>query len=161
MNIVTEGNPISKITIRGSKPSIFVISILSLFLLIGLIIPILVTFLNHQNSERFSYGIVISAILFWGVSYYLFKLLSWNFNGYEEFSFINDKIEYRAKTKFINLKKFNLNRNTAQFSILKTEMVKNNETLGNLVIFDGKNEVKSNIKIPLNDLDNLISKLLS
>ena len=90
INIVSNENE-KIIEIHNKKVSIALVIVVSLFSLLGFLIPIAITVLYF---DRLKFGTLFSYITLWSVSFFLFKLVLWNLFGREVFMFKQGSVQY-------------------------------------------------------------------
>jgi len=93
-NIIKDGTV--KIEIFGMRPPIGIIIFLSIFFLAGLSIPIIVIAIIAEVK----FSIVIVVIIFWGVAFFLLRLILWNLFGRQVFLFKDEKLAHYFDYKF-------------------------------------------------------------
>lgn len=88
------------ITIVGAKSPLLVRTILTLVISISGLIPILVMTYMMTIGDGLHFGLAISIIIFWGLGFYLLRIILWNTYGKEILNLDQNKIQYFADYKF-------------------------------------------------------------
>ncbi|HHE64837.1 MAG TPA: hypothetical protein ENL09_02330, partial [Bacteroidetes bacterium] len=86
----------SEITIYRKKVPPLILVGLSVIIGIAALIPIFATGFRIFYGMGFHFGLIISYLLFWGITIYIFRIILWNTNGKEILNFKQDKIIYYA-----------------------------------------------------------------
>ncbi len=152
----------NKLILVGKKPPKTILVVLSLIILIGLLAPIVATYFALKNGVQIKPTIIFSYIIFWGISLYVFKILSWNYSGKEYYEFNRNEIRYLAITNFMKLKdqKIIFDKPLATIYPSGSRRIKNEEiSFGRLIIKDSKNKIESELKIPTKILQKIQRKI--
>jgi hypothetical protein len=86
--------------INGKKAPLLLRLVLIFILIICAIIPIATSIFIIENEIESKFGLVFSFILFWGIGYYLIRLILWNTYGQEILTLSNNRISYLADYKY-------------------------------------------------------------
>lgn len=89
----------NQITILGSRTPLFIRIILTFVISICGLIPILVTMYMMIIGDGLHFGLALSIIIFWGLGFYLLRILLWNTYGKEILNLDQNKIQYLADYK--------------------------------------------------------------
>jgi multidrug transporter EmrE-like cation transporter len=144
-------------TISVKKTSKFARIILIFTFLIFLIMPIIfLTFMIIERAEL-KIGIFFSFALFWGFAYYMFRVISWNQFGKEFFTIENDKIKYYSDFKYFKDSFKEIENNDIKIEFENIGYLE--ENLGVLSIKNKSDSLKSVIKVPILELNELIKKI--
>lgn len=89
----------NQITILSSRTPLFIRTVLTFIISICGLIPILVAIYMMTIGDGLHFGLAISIIIFWGLGFYLLRILLWNTYGKEILNLDQNKIQYLADYK--------------------------------------------------------------
>ncbi|MBK7131109.1 MAG: hypothetical protein IPM74_11135 [Crocinitomicaceae bacterium] len=136
------------VSIFGERPPLLPILFLSVFVLGGMMMPILILFL----VDEFSFGLFVSMGIFLGVSIFLLRILLWNLFGKQVLEFHLDNIKHYFDYKLFHDQK--LQGTAADFYFSKTSR---GEEDGKLQIVYLNKNIISPFQLDGISLDELIS----
>ncbi|MFB9270255.1 MULTISPECIES: hypothetical protein [Flavobacteriaceae] len=144
-------------TISIKKKSKFARIILIFTFLIFLIMPVI--FLIDMIIERaeLKIGIFFSFTLLWGFAYYMFRVIAWNQFGKEIFTIEKDKIKYYSDFKYFKDSFKEIDNVDLKIELENIGYIEDN--LGVLSIKNETDSLKSVIKVPIPELNELIKKI--
>jgi hypothetical protein len=150
-------NELKELVVFIKPAPFFTRVILSIVIGISVCIPILVTALSILNRSELKIGLLVSYFIFFGIAFYLFRVLLWNKYGKEVFKFNHDRIEYYADYKYFKDGRQSIVND--KITIGYTELNDEKEPLAQLIIHNEEQEISSCIKLSLNDIKGLINKI--
>ena len=141
--------------------------IFTAIIITGVITPILALTLFVTNNYEVKPTIIISFGIFWGVSFYMIRILSWNLSGQEKLTLGKGKTTLAAKSNHFTFNKKIISSEKVVFSAISARQRKINGkevptsklVIRNLDNLDDK--VISDIEIPNDELNQLIWRLNS
>jgi len=146
----------NRITIYVRKSPLFIRIILMIVLFVFIAGPILGLVSMIIERAELKIGIFISFALFWGLGYYVFRILTWNSFGKEHFSF-TDKVSYFSDFKYFKDSFKEIDKNNLSFDFEEIGYKEDNE---GVLIIKGENEfLKSSIKVKIPELEESIERL--
>ena len=149
-------NDKKQIVISVRKSPIFLRIFLMIIFILFLIVPILGMAEMIIEREKLKFGAFISLALFWGLAYYVFRILSWNTFGKEHISF-TDKVEYFSDFKYFKDSFKEFDNSDLRFEFEKIGYEEDNE--GFLIIKNNNETLKSVIKVKIPELKESIERL--
>ena len=147
----------SKLTISAKKPPLLIRIVLALFLLILFLIPLAGTVFSLTYADGLQIGLIFSFILFWGVGFYLLRLILWNSFGQEVLTMNSEKILY-----FADYRLYKVGRQEIGTKGLVTEIIYDdepNKSLGRLILKNKAMMIETVLQAPINELEELKSEL--
>lgn len=144
--------------ILNSKPSPLFVRILILFFsLISILLPIGGMIGSMASGSGFHFGFLISIGFFGLIGFYLLKVFLWNSYGKETILFNTNNITYEADYKWFKDGKKITDIDSPNFSIKPIGY--EDENFGALIINSKNETIESVVKMPNDQLEELISKL--
>jgi hypothetical protein len=141
-----------------SKPSPLFVRILILFFsLISILFPIGGMIGSMASGNRFHFGFLIGIGIFGLIGFYLLRVFLWNSYGKEVISISQNNITYEADYKWFKDGKKIKNIDSPNYSIRPIGY--EDENFGALVISSEQDCIESVIKMPNEQLEDLILKL--
>jgi len=141
-----------------SKASPLLVRILILFCsLISIILPVAGMIGSMVNGNRFHFGSLIATGLFGLLGFYLLRVFLWNSYGKEVISFNQNNVIYEADYKWFKDGKKIKDIDSPNYSIRSIGY--EDENFGSLVISSDQYSIESVIKMPTEQLEDLILKL--
>lgn len=140
----------------------FATIILTTIIGIGILLPIAFTVIIAREDGMVPPGILISYLIFWGVSFYMARMLSWNSSGYETIARTHDSITLLPKSKHFSFSAQTLGAKNVIYSIEPYRLRKVNGTgmqTGTLVITSNDTTITSSVELPMEDLEQLLKAL--
>lgn len=137
----------------------FAKNILTFIIGIGILLPIAFTVIISREDGAVPPGIIFSFLIFWGVSYYMFRMLSWNSSGYESITITQDTITLVPKSKHFTFSSQSIEAKGAMYSIAPYRHRKVNGMevqTGTLVITSKDTSITSSVELPTEDLNKLL-----
>ncbi|GGK40434.1 hypothetical protein GCM10007963_05630 [Lutibacter litoralis] len=102
-------------------------------------------------------GIFFSFTLLWGFAYYMFRVIAWNQFGKEIFTIEKDKIKYYSDFKYFKDSFKEIDNVDLKIELENIGYIEDN--LGVLSIKNETDSLKSVIKVPIPELNELIKKI--
>lgn len=143
----------SKLTISVKKSPLVIRIVLSVVLLIMVLIPLLATYIVLTVGDGFHIGLAFSFLLFWGLGFYMLRIILWNSVGREILLLGDDNIEYNADYGL-----FKDGRKKIETNQLATEIIYEDEPdnpVGRLRLNSDTTAIESVIKTRLAELKEL------
>jgi hypothetical protein len=112
---------------------------------------------SMASGNGFHFGFLIGIGIFGLIGFYLLRVFLWNSYGKETISFNNNNITYEADYKWFKDGKKTKEINSPNFSIKPIGY--EDENFGVLIINSENDTLESVVKIPNDQLEELISKL--
>lgn len=142
------------------KPSPIIIRIIILVIsIITFIMPLVGLVLRIAMGDGFHFAFLIAIAVFGYLGFYLLKIVLWNSYGKEVITLNKANTTFVSDFKFFQNKVDIENLNITSFSY--NQVGYEEENFGTLVIGDEDNELESVVKIPLNQLEELIVEILN
>lgn len=159
MRLIDLNNNVLTLKVKKS-PNFILISFLFLSFL-AILFPIAAIFFYIYSGNSFQVGFIFTFVTCSLISLYLFRLFFWNSRGTETLTFDSKTIQY--KTNDINIFKekikFQLDIDSCKLSIRGVGYEK--DRIGTLVLEDNDNQLITSVKIPIQQLEELIDELVS
>jgi hypothetical protein len=157
LEFIFKDKNLKEIIIRNKKAPLVIILVLSAFMIIGFILPLISTVFMISNGDGIKIGIIIIYFIGWLSGIYLLRLILWNLFGKEHFQFSINNLTYYADYKWFK-------------GPIKTMVLDNltvstyedpNTKKGNkkLKFISKDNEIKSVIQLPESIINNQILNL--
>jgi len=143
----------SKLTISVKKSPLLIRIVLSVVLSIMVLIPLLASYIVLTAGDGFHIGLAFSFLLFWGLGFYMLRIILWNSVGREILVLGNEKIEYTADYGL-----FKDGRKEIETNRLATEIIyedEPNNPVGRLRLNSDTESIESVIKTRLAELKEL------
>jgi hypothetical protein len=147
----------NQLIIKGRKSPLPVRITLILFLLICLLIPIAATFLLMAEKKGPHIGIFVSFLLFWGIGFYLLRIILWNTFGREIITLGDDKIFYEADYLFFKDSKTSIS--TKALEVVAAEVEDGKSALGVLIFSNENVNITTSLKAPLNEMSKIAEEI--
>jgi len=144
-------------TISVNRPPKFAQIGLIITIMISLLIPIIVLTLMLINRAELKIGIFVLFGIFGLISFYLFRVWTWNQNGKEVFEIGKENIKYYADYKHFKDGRQQIDKSDIQFEI--NELIDGKEKYGQLLISNETEKIESCIRVKPNELKELIERL--
>ncbi|WKK81536.2 hypothetical protein [Marivirga arenosa] len=141
----------SRIVIISKKSPKIVRFILTLLLVMSFLIPFIAFYVAIDYKIGFQFGIVIAFLIFWGIGFYILRVILWNTYGKEVLTLNADKVRYIADYKF-----FKDGYQELDTKDLRVEIVLDSnlpESKGYLKIHNRNDSIETVLKSKKNDLD--------
>ena len=100
LEFIFKDKNLKEITIQNKRAPLLIILVLSVFMIIGFILPLISTVFMISNGDGLKMGIIIVYIIGWLSGIYLLKLTLWNLFGKEHIQFSKNSITYHADYKW-------------------------------------------------------------
>lgn len=143
--------------LRISRAPYLVLAVYYVFAFLSIGLPILGIILTISDGDQLHFAHGIGLVIFGLLSFFLLRNALWNTRGVEEFEWEEDAIIYIANygwwkdgRRTIALKGLNITKKTAGY-------LEDNHWV--LVLENGDIVVKSVVKLPLPEIENLIEEL--
>mgnify|MGYP006902921598 CR=1 FL=1 len=149
----------SNVTISVKKSPFLIRLILSVVLAIMILIPLWASYLVLSTGDGLHIGLAFSFIFFWGLGFYMLKIILWNSVGREILILGNEKIEYIADYGL-----FKDGRKEIETNQLATEIIyedDSNNTLGRLRLTSNNESIESVVKIRFAELKELQKEIIA
>ena len=143
--------------IKGHKTSKAIITVLTILLIMFTLIPLISTGFILSAGEGIGPGIFIFFVIFWGIAFYLLRVVLWNTYGKEVLTLYEDKISYHADFKFFTDSKQEINKEG-----LIVEMIQNTEsgkTFGNLKLTNQNKVIETVLKADIQELTLIVKEI--
>lgn len=148
----------SQITLSIRKSPIFIRAVLSFVLVILFLFPLVVTFLVLVFGDGPHVGIAFSYLFFWGIGFYVLRIILWNSFGREILELSPDKISYVADYKYFKDGRKEIGTDELQIEI-GLEYT-DSDQLGRLQLINGSESIESVLQMDISELEELRRKLL-
>ncbi len=146
------------LVLRVKKSPIFIRVILFFIAIASFILPLIGIVTSIQARKGLHIGYFIILFLFGLIAFYLLRISLWNTYGEEIIELKRPLIKYEANYGWFKDGKKNINSNKLVFSI--NQIGYEEDKIGTLVIEgDGDEKIESVVKIPINQIEELIEKL--
>jgi energy-coupling factor transporter transmembrane protein EcfT len=143
--------------LKVKKAPIFMRGIMFLISFLSFILPLIGIIIAISLGNKFHFGFLIGVGFFGLIGFYLLRISLWNTYGEETIKFNSSEIEYEANYGwFKDGKKIN-NIDKPVYSIKQIGYV--DDKKGALVLEEGNIKIESVVKIPINQLEELIEIL--
>lgn len=149
----------SSVTIFVKKSPLLIRLVLSVVLAIMILIPLWASYLVLSAGDGLHIGLVFSFLFFWGLGFYMLRILLWNSVGREILILGNEKIEYIADYGF-----FKDGRKEIETNQLATEIIyedDSNNTVGRLRLTSNNESIESVVKIRFAELKELQKEIIA
>jgi hypothetical protein len=149
-------NPLS-FSISTKKSPLFVQIVILIFMIMSASFPIIGLIINFVTKSQLKFGLILSFILFGGISIYLFRIFCWNKFGKEIYEFDKKELKYYADYRY-----FKDGRKSIDFKDLKikvNEFKDLNDEYGQLEIYNDNEKIESCVKTSLIELIDLKDRL--
>jgi len=147
----------NKLIIKGSKSPLPIRITLIAVLLICLMIPIAATFLLMSERKGPHLGIFLSFLFFWGIGFYLLRIILWNTFGREILTLEDDKISYEADYRFFIDGKQNISTENIEVVAIPTQSEATN--LGILVFSNENQHIDTVLGAPLDKMMDIAAEI--
>lgn len=142
----------------SNKPSPLFVRVLILFFsLLSILLPIGGMVGSMISGNGFHFGFLMGIGIFGLIGFYLLRVFLWNSYGKETILFNNNNITYEADYKWFKDGKIIKGIDSPFFSIKPIGY--EDESFGALIINSKNDRLESVVKMPINQLEELISKL--
>ena len=156
MKIVTDIKD-NQIIIDHTKTPWIIRVILTLILSICALIPLAVTFFVLSQGDGPHISIFISYLIFWGLGFYLVRVVLWNTFGKEIISLDQNRVTYIADYKYFKDGKKELNSHGLQTEIIYEDTM--DIHVGRLRIFNQTEEIETVLQSSLSDLEKMKERI--
>lgn len=149
-NTIIEPNQIS---INHARTPWLIRAILTIVLSICGLIPIIATYFMFSIGNGPHIGIIFSYLLFWGLGFYMFRVVLWNSFGKEIIILNLDSIIYNADYKY-----FKDGFNEIKAKEIEVEIIHEDScdfNIGRLRIFNQEKEIITVLQSKLSDLEKI------
>ncbi|WP_166963168.1 hypothetical protein [Yeosuana marina] len=113
--------------------------------------------MSIEDGKGLHIGYFIILFLFGLIAFYLLRISLWNTYGEETIVLNMPTIQYEANYGWFKDGKKTINSNTPVFSI--SQIGYEEDKIGTLVIGENDEKIESVVKIPINQIEELIEKL--
>jgi len=144
-------------TISVKRPPKFAQIGLMITIMISLLIPIIVLTFMLINRAELKIGIFVLFGIFGLMSFYLFRVWTWNQNGKEVFEIGKEKINYYADFKFFKDSRLQIDKTDIRFEI--NELIDGKKKYRQLLISNTTEKIESCIRVEPIELKRLIERL--
>jgi hypothetical protein len=155
MNQISFQNNIIKLNII--KAPLIIRIIFFLFAFASFIFPILGMIISLTLGNNFNISFLIGIGFFSVLGFYLLRIALWNSYGEESIKRINNELIYEADYRWFRDGKKAIEIKNIKYSILPVGYEEDNN--GILVLENGKNKIECSVKIPKQELEELIEKM--
>jgi hypothetical protein len=147
----------SQFFIKGYKTPKAILTVLTILLIMFTLIPLISTGFMLSSGEGIGPGIFIFFVIFWGIAFYLLRVVLWNSFGKEVITLFEDKISYHADFKFFTDSKQEINKEGLIVEIIqKTESGK---TFGNLKLTNQNKVIETVLKADIQELTLIVQEI--
>ncbi|NCP85604.1 MAG: hypothetical protein GW823_12125 [Bacteroidetes bacterium] len=144
------------IVIKGKSTPVLIKIILAIFLVICILMPIGATIFSFGESGL-HIGIVFSFILFWGIGFYLLRVILWNTFGQETLLLNTKKILYLADYKYFKDGKREIGIKNLTIKIIYENQ--KNKTVGRLFLFNETEQLETVLQTNILVLIEIVNKI--
>jgi len=145
------------LTLKVNKPNLFVRGMTFFFSFISFTLPLLGIALTLAVGKRFHFGYIIGLFLFGLIGFYLLRVALWNTYGKEIFELNIPNIKYEADYGWFKDGKKTITPDILNYSVKPIGY--EDEKNGVLVIGHDELEIESVVKMPIDQLEELIKIL--
>lgn len=152
------------ITLSVIPPNKFATAVLWGLLLTGVFVPVITTVVIVIFIGGLKPTIVFFYLIFWAVSAYFFRLISWNKSGKEVITKVGDEYHIDCKSNHIQFSNQTIGATNSTFYVVPTrsKVLSGTEALmGKLAIENPEKEIFLNVELPTDALENLVRTLNS
>ena len=145
------------ITLSVKKAPKIIRGILFLLAFMFLLAPITGMIISISVGSGFHIGFLIGIAIFSVLGFYLLRLALWNTHGEESVIFMENKINYEANYGWFKDGKTSISSNGLICSIV--QMGYEEENNGVLRLSNGDSQIQCAVKMPVYEIEELISKI--
>tara|TARA_R110002050_G_scaffold68995_2_gene149408 strand:+ start:680 stop:1165 length:486 start_codon:yes stop_codon:yes gene_type:complete len=147
----------NQVIIKSSKSPLAIRITLIVILLICFLIPIAATMSIMFERKGPHIGIFLAFLFFWGIGFYMLRLILWNTFGREIITIEKDTIIYEADFRYFRDGKSVISSKELEVRVIPIEEEKTN--LGILLFTSGDQQLASVLKVPLHKLAEIAAEI--
>ncbi|SRX76100.1 hypothetical protein AEQU3_03098 [Aequorivita antarctica] len=147
----------NQLFIKGNKSPIVVRITLIIVLLICLLIPIAITITLMSERKGPHFGIFLSFIFFWGIGFYMLRIILWNTFGREVLTFEDDKISYEADYRYFRDGKTSIS--TKDIEVVAVPTIDESAKLGILIFTNENQHIDTVLRVPFDKMTELAAEV--
>ncbi|MAQ41488.1 MULTISPECIES: hypothetical protein [Mesonia] len=148
----------NSVILTTKKPPLFFRAFMFPMAFISFALPLLFIYNLIVNGGRFHIGYLIAAGAFGLLGFYILRVALWNSYGSEKISFFDKHIEYEADYGWFKDGKTSItNKKDNKYSV--SAVGYEDDQVGVLSINGEDGQITSVVKMPINQLENLIEEL--
>ncbi len=151
--IKIEGN---QVIIKSSKSPLAIRITLIVILLICILIPIVATISIMSERKGLHIGIFIAFLFFWGIGFYMLRLILWNTFGREIITLEKDTLTYEADFRYFRDGKNLISTKKLEVAAIPIDDEKN---LGILLFTSCDQQLASVLKVPIQRLTEIATEI--
>ncbi|MGJ3235111.1 hypothetical protein [Marivirga sp.] len=141
----------SRLIIKVDKSPLIIRIILSLILVVSFLIPFIAIFISINYTEGLQFGIIITFLIFWGIGFYILRVVLWNGYGKEILTLNSEKVSYIADYKLFRDGYQELDTKNLSVNIIVDS--NSSESKGYLKLQNKKDFIETNLKTRQSDLN--------
>ena len=143
--------------LKVKKSPILVRITLACLSLFSFLAPIVGLFYSISDGNKSIFGNVVGIVIFGGLAYYLLKMFLWNTFGSETILFGHTEISYQSDYGWFKGAKKTIP--SENFFLKVIEVGWEEDQKGNLIIIGEDDQINSVVKIPIQEIHELIDEL--
>ncbi len=143
----------NQLIINGQKSPLLIRATLIFIILICAVIPIIAIIALIAEEKGPHFGIFIIFIFFWGIGFYLLRIILWNTFGKEVLTFENDSLLYEADYRFFKDGKKFISNKFLEISIVP--VVEKQISFGTFQFSDSEKSIETVLSLPLERMEEL------
>tara|TARA_R110002020_G_scaffold44135_5_gene127482 strand:+ start:47 stop:532 length:486 start_codon:yes stop_codon:yes gene_type:complete len=147
----------NQLLLKGNKSPLLIRATLTVVLLICILIPIAATYFLISERKGPHIGIVLSFFFFWGIGFYLLRIILWNTFGREIIILEKDKILYEADYRFFKDGKQTISTENIEVVAVPTE--DKTENLAILNFSNKQQHINTVLKVSLDKMRNIAQEI--
>jgi hypothetical protein len=151
-----------RVTLKAIPMSKIGAIILWFLIIVGILVPVLVTALAIKDGDQIKPTILVSYAIFWGVSIYFYRLYSWNTSGQEIISKEDNKFRIVSKSNHVKFAEHTIDSESCYFLAIPTRQRKLNGKevqMGRLFVRNSQQEIELSIELQKDDLGKILNAL--
>lgn len=148
----------NQIIIIGQKSPLIIRVSLVIVLFICVLIPIAATIFIISEAKGPHIGLAFSFLFFWGIGFYLLRIILWNSYGKEILNFETETFFYEADYRLFRDAKKSISKKSLEVEILESP---DEDDLGTLLLIGEKENIETVLKLPLLQLEHIVVEVES